>query len=297
MSKIFLTGASGNLGRPVLAELLSRGHEVIALANKDKDLKGCGVIQARISEVSKYAGVLAGCDGVIHLASTMSADRNPAISEDITGTGHMLDNWRKGNFIYASTQTVYGIPRGPLTEDHPISPMCWYDIAKACCEDQLTIEPPRPGRGVGIALRLPPFFGPGAGGRGVQFLENIYAHCVKGHVFAFESERALETAGTSFVGPADLARAVSDSLELKTGGTYNLSCGFCTWRDLIGELGRRGGFVPRFSLLTGLPAGCHYVRMPQSVSFVDASRFSELAGFSARQGLGELLDAFILARA
>lgn len=297
MDKIFLTGASGNLGRPVLAELLARGHEVAALAHRNLAIPGCRVVQGKLSEAGKYASEAAACGGVIHLASTMSVDRNQAISEDILGTGHLLDSWKTGNFIFASSQTVYGIPRGPLTESHPLSPMCWYDIAKVCCEGQIAMEPARPGRGVGISLRLPPFFGPGTVPRGAQFLENIHAHCLKGHIFAFESEAALETSGTSFVGPADLGRAFVEALTLRAAGIYNVSGGFCTWRELIGELGRQGGFTPRFSLVSRLPPGSHYVRLPQSRSFVDAARFYALTGFAPRQQLGELVGDFIRARA
>ena len=293
MAKIFLTGASGNVGRPVLAELLSRGHEVTALVHKDRDLKGCRVIQAKLSEAGKYAAEAAASGAVIHLASTMSTDRNPAVNEDILGTGHLLDSWRKGNFIYASTHRVYDVSPGLLTEGTPLSPTCWYDISKICCENQLAIEPRRPGRGVGISFRLALLFSPGRSRRGDQFLENIYAHCERGHTFAFASEEGLETAGSSFVGPGDLARAIADSLELGTAGAYNISSGFCTWRGLIEAMGRKGGFTPKFSLLTGLPKGAQYVRMPQGRSCIDTSLFSGRTGFAPRQDLEELVDGFI----
>lgn len=293
MSRIFITGASGNVGRPVAAELSRRGHEVVALVHENPCAPGSRSVTGSLSEAARYASEVASTDGVIHLASTMSVDRNIAIREDILGTGILLDNWRKGNFVYASSQTVYGIPQGPLTEAHPLSPMCWYDIAKVCCEEQLEITPPVPGRGAGVSLRIPPLFCPGKSGRGVRFLANIYAHCAKRHVFAFESEAALETAGTSFIGPEDLARAFADSLGFSAGGAYNISGGFCTWRSLIETMCEIGRLTPKFALLSGLPLRSHYVRMPQSRSYVDFSRFAAVSGFVPAQDLEELISDFV----
>jgi len=297
MAKIFLTGASGNVGRPVLSELLGRGHEVTALVHINSRLEGCRLIQGKLSEAGKYAAEAEAADAIIHLASTKSVERNPAISEDILGTGSLLDSWRKGNFIYMSSQTVYGVPQGPLTEEHPLSPSCWYDIAKTCGENQLAIEPARPGRGKGVSIRSALLFGPGGIGAGDQFLENIYRHCERKHVFAFESEEAMGTAGSSFVGPADLARAIADSLELATGGVFNISGGFCTWRGLIETIAARSGFTPEFSLLSGLKPGAQYVRMPRSRSYMDASRFSSLTGYLPKQGLEELVENFVKGQA
>jgi nucleoside-diphosphate-sugar epimerase len=171
--------------------------------------------------------------------------------------------------------------------------MCWYDIAKICGENQLAIESPRPGRGVAVAFRMALLFGPGGNGRGDQFLENIYAHCKRGNVFAFESDEFMETAGSSFVGPADLARAIADSLNLVTPGAYNISSGFCTWRCLIETLCLKIGVSPKLALLSRLPPGAQYVRMPQTRSYVDASLFSSRTGFVPKQDLNELLDVFV----
>jgi len=291
MSKIFLTGASGNVGRPTLSELLKRGCEVTALVHKNSDIEGCRKIEGKISSAARYADEVASADAVIHLASTRSMDRKKVVKEDILGTGLLLDNWRKGNFVYMSSTCVYGIPCGPLTEQHPVCvPMYWYDIGKMCGESQLAMEPARPGRGVGISLRMALLFGPG---RGKQFLEDVYANCLGGTIFAFETEEAMETAGASFVGPADLARAIADSLELKSAGAYNISSGFCTWRDLIETICRKSGLKPKIDLVSGLPRGARYRRLPQSRSYVDASLFSSLTGFTPEQGLDELVEAFI----
>lgn len=291
MAKIFLTGACGNVGRPALSELLKRGYEVTALVHKNSAIEGCRKIRGKISQAVKFEEEITSADAVIHLASSRSMDRKLVVKEDILGTGLLLDRWRKGNFVYMSSTVVYGIPRGPLTEQHPLSlPMYWYDIGKMCGESQLAMEPARHGRGVGVSLRMALLFGPG---RGKQFLEDIYAHCVRGGFFAFESEEAMETAGASFVGPCDLARAIADSLELKTAGAYNISSGFCLWRDLIETMCKKSGFTPRLSLLSNLPRGAQYKRLPQSRSSVDTSLFSKLTGFTPKQELDELLDDFI----
>lgn len=294
MPNIFLTGGGGNVGRYALKELLRRGHEVTALVHSNTALEGCRAIQARLSEAGKYAAEVAAADGVIHLASTRSVERVPVVREDIYGTGLLLDSWRRGNFVYMSSQSVYGVPRGPLTEDHPLSPVCWYDIAKICCEQQMAIETPRPGRGVGVPLRMALLFGPGRHGRGDQFLESLYPHCARGDAFVFKSEEALERAGSSFVGPEDLARALADSLELKAAGPFNISSGFCTWRELLEGICKNAGFpAPKFVVSSRVEQVPHGVPMPQSRSFVDSGLFYKTAGFSPKQALDSLLYEFV----
>jgi len=295
MAKIFLTGATGNVGRPVIAELLRHGHEVTALMHKRiSGFDNCCTIQASLSESQEYARDVAASDGVIHLASTRSMKREPVLKEDIYGTGLLLDNWRKGNFVYMSSQSVYGVPQGPLTENHPISPVCWYDIAKICCEYQIAIEEPKPGRGVGVPLRMALLFGPGGNGRGDQYLEMLYPLCAQGRVFAFKSEEALENAGSSFVGPEDLARAIVTSLELKTAGPFNISSGFCTWKVLLKSICKKAGFKqPKFTVVKKLSPCSKYVTLPQSRSFVDSTSFYKVAKFSPKQDLDSLLDVFI----
>lgn len=66
--KIALIGATGFTGAPVLAELLSRGHQVTALARTPEKLqaqKGLSVVKADVLDEKQVAAAVAGHDAVI----------------------------------------------------------------------------------------------------------------------------------------------------------------------------------------------------------------------------------------
>lgn len=66
--KIALIGATGFTGAPVLAELLSRGHQVTALARTPAKLqaqKGLNVVKADVLDEKQVAAAVAGHDAVI----------------------------------------------------------------------------------------------------------------------------------------------------------------------------------------------------------------------------------------
>lgn len=66
--KIALIGATGFTGAPVLAELLSRGHQVTALARTPEKLqpqKGLNVVKADVLDDKQVAAAVAGHDAVI----------------------------------------------------------------------------------------------------------------------------------------------------------------------------------------------------------------------------------------
>lgn len=71
--RVFITGASGHIGLPVVRELLSAGHEVVGLARSDTSVAALEAAGARVrrGDLDDLAGLreaAAASDGVIHLA-------------------------------------------------------------------------------------------------------------------------------------------------------------------------------------------------------------------------------------
>jgi nucleoside-diphosphate-sugar epimerase len=72
--KIFVTGATGVLGRPVVKALVEAGHQVQALSRSTRDealLQGLGACPVKVDlfDVPALTHLLSGMDAILHLAS------------------------------------------------------------------------------------------------------------------------------------------------------------------------------------------------------------------------------------
>ena len=293
--RIFLTGATGNVGRPVLEELLRRGYEVSALVRgRVPGVAGFRPVFGGLDTLEPLLGEVAGCDGIMHLASPRSNARAAVLAQDVAATGDLLDVWHRGNFVYASSQTVYGVPRGPLVETTPLDPEVWYDLGKAFNEQQLAMNAAMDDApGAAVSLRLALVFGAGERRNDRQFLPVLLEQARLGNRILFDSEEGLETYGSSFIGAADGARAFVDALEMETSGPFNLAGGFSTWRALFEALDRHAGTRTKFVVRAGAAPEDGEFRVPQSRSFLDTAAFAAATGFSARESLDDLVERFV----
>lgn len=77
MSVVFLTGGTGYLGGNVARRLLSRGHEVRALARKGspaeglRGKKGVTLVEGDLAEPEGFAAALRGCDALYHVGAVV----------------------------------------------------------------------------------------------------------------------------------------------------------------------------------------------------------------------------------
>jgi nucleoside-diphosphate-sugar epimerase len=71
--RVFVTGASGHIGSPLVADLLTAGHKVVGLARSDESAAklaaaGAEVCLGTLDDLDVIAAAAAGADGVAHLA-------------------------------------------------------------------------------------------------------------------------------------------------------------------------------------------------------------------------------------
>ena len=71
--RVFVTGASGHIGLPVVRDLLTAGHKVIGLARSDGSgekvsAAGAEVLRSTLDDLDKLKETAKSSDGVIHLA-------------------------------------------------------------------------------------------------------------------------------------------------------------------------------------------------------------------------------------
>ena len=292
---IFLTGATGNAGYYVLAELVRRSIDVTALVRKPADLLGCRTVIGELTTIDRWAGEIRNASAIIHLACPRTQEAEPVLRDDILGTGLLISAWRSGPFIYTSSPTIHGRPQGVLKETSPVVVQHWYDAGKISNEFQLRLSEQQGQRGPGITLRPALLFSATARRHDQQYLSFFYRHCQLGSRVIFDSEEGLETYGSSFIGGADFGRAVGQSLDIKVAGAYNVAGGFCTWRALIETINRCAGTHVDFLIRPGAQPGPGECRPPQSKTYLDLSAFTAQTGFIPQQNLEELVQDFVQA--
>ena len=138
--KVLVTGASGMVGRHLVAYLEGKGLGVIPT-----DLSGpevSGDLLDRDFVFSKLASL--DFDAIIHLAAITEIKKtieDPRLCFEVNCVGTLnvleLANRKKvKRMICASSANVFGAPKSnPVTEDTPFDPRVPYDYSKVICEN------------------------------------------------------------------------------------------------------------------------------------------------------------------
>jgi len=241
---IAVTGASGHLGQWVVADLLSRGHDVLCVARRPlakPTIAGVdwrAAVRTLACDLSAHDGLAAlrallpSLRAVVHLAAQVpaetarnaDADADETIHTNAIGTARLLallaEAPRLETIVYASTFEVYGpVVRLPIDELHPTEPTNYYGASKLVGEKYLRLfENDR--KMPCSSLRLPAIYGPGDTIK--RAIGNFVRAAAEGAEIRIQGDgsdlRDLVYAG-------DAARAFSLCVEKRASGAFNVASG------------------------------------------------------------------------
>ena len=176
--RTLVTGGAGFIGSHICQELLSRGHQVVAVYNlangklenfdEFEDSKNFEFQKIDILDRDRLAPLFKGVDWVVHmagLADIVPSIENPDLYFDVNvkGTLNVLEAAKNAGvkrFAYAASSSSYGIPQSyPTSETALIAPQYPYALTKYLGEE-LVLHWSQTYKLPAVSLRLFNVYGP-----------------------------------------------------------------------------------------------------------------------------------------
>lgn len=228
--KVFLTGATGVLGRATVPQLIASGHQVYALSHSDKNTTtirqmGAEPITADLFDRDSLTRAIAASQAtaIVHLATRIpptmkmgkvaSWQENDHIRRD--GTRILVDVALAAGvqtFIYPGFYYVYP-DRGAQWIDASSTPIQSHVIQQATIDAEAEVERFTREKGRGIVLRMGNLYGPEVPSALEQF-----QMAQKG----FAALPGPGNAYLSYIWADDAARAIVAALDKAPAGIYDI---------------------------------------------------------------------------
>ncbi|KQY58463.1 oxidoreductase [Aeromicrobium sp. Root495] len=167
MTSVFITGASGFIGRAVAARLLADGHSVSGMDREADPTRG--VVAGDLATPGGWQAAAAGTDVIMHTAALVS--NRPTLAEswrvNTVGTRNVLDAavaGGVGRVVYLSSVRAFsdlGFPDG-VTEQHPIRPDGNPYVDTRIASEQVALQAHAAGEVPVTIVRPGDVYGPGS---------------------------------------------------------------------------------------------------------------------------------------
>ena len=183
MKTVFITGASGLIGRELTKVLLSRGYNVIGTDSKQSEFVGqpnYSFVQCAITDKGKISSILEGSkiDALIHLACSVDNDYTNIMQPQYEKDADACDKYIYKtaalagitDILLLSTHLVYAPQktREPIRETNPDKPITDYAKMKAESEKYLAAVVKKNPSCHGVVMRVCPIYTK-------DYIENLHA--------------------------------------------------------------------------------------------------------------------------
>jgi UDP-glucose 4-epimerase len=152
--RIAVTGATGGIGRAIVAHALEQGHSVVSIDRvpppEFRQTDNLRFVQADTDDYDRLVSAFAGCDALIHLAAIPSPGRHPdhiVHNNNVVGSynalraavEHGIMRICQASSVNAIGHSYSRDPRYdyfPIDEEHPNYGEDPYSLSKWICEQQ-----------------------------------------------------------------------------------------------------------------------------------------------------------------
>lgn len=230
--KVFITGATGQLGKDLCTELNLRGHNLIGVGSRDLDITDSNAVMQMLEEINP--------DAVIHCAAFTAVDLAEHEKERCDAVNRIgTENIAKAcsaagsKLLYLSTDYVFdGSGERPWEPDDAAAPLNYYGLTKYQGEEAV-----RRFVSSHFIVRISWAFGV----HGKNFVKTML------HLGA-ERERLTvvdDQVGSPTYTP-DLSRLLADMIETEQYGTYHATNeGFCSWYEFASAIMKQSGLTTK----------------------------------------------------
>lgn len=281
--RVAVTGASGVLGRGLVARLLSQGHQVVGLARHRPDSwpSAAVFVASDIRDEAAVARAIKGADVVAHCAWARSPGPDGRISHqvNIDGTRNVLEAMRKsgtGRIVFTSSAHVYGAG-AMASENDGIDPSSTEGLHKAQVEQMLMASGAQ-----WVAVRSALIVG--------RSVDNWVLRLLAQPVFPDGSADAV----VQVVHVDDALRLLTRAILSAESGPVNLAAtGEPTLRQIAAALGRP--VLPVAAGALRRVASAAEFELVQSIPVMDTTRLHDEWGFQPAWTAKESVEDFVLA--
>jgi dihydroflavonol-4-reductase/farnesol dehydrogenase len=260
--RVVITGGAGFIGRRVIAALLERGDEVVALVRDPRRAAhlaelGAELVESDLSDVARLTADLHAADALIHAAGSYrvgirKSERGAMWDANVGTTTRILDAAEAAGtsrIVYLSTANVFGNTRGAVVDetyrrDLRAGFLSWYDETKYGAHE---VAEQRIRAGAPIVIVLPSqTYGPGD--------HSDFGAQLRLASIGRLRYLVLDDAGVGLVHVDDLASGVLAALDRgRAGESYVLSGPTTRLGEAIALAAAVNGHPPpRLRLPTGL---------------------------------------------